>query len=72
VVRAVTIAMQRLEKQTTNNKPTVFRGVRAEGWSWRQLELLKELAVSSFQVNTRRSEQTGNIKSVLIVSCVNV
>jgi hypothetical protein len=32
-VRAVTIAMQRLDKRTLNNKTTVFRGVRAEGLS---------------------------------------
>jgi hypothetical protein len=32
-VRAVTIAMQRLDKRTLNNKATVFRGVREEGLS---------------------------------------
>jgi hypothetical protein len=34
-VRAVAIAMQRLDKQTFNNGATVFRGVLAEGLSWR-------------------------------------
>jgi hypothetical protein len=33
-VRAVTIAMQRFNKRTLNNKATVFRGVHAEGLSW--------------------------------------
>jgi hypothetical protein len=32
-VRDVTIAMQLLDKQTLNNKVTVFRGVRAKGLS---------------------------------------
>jgi hypothetical protein len=32
-VRAVTIAMQRLDKRTFNNGTTVFRGVRTEGLS---------------------------------------
>jgi hypothetical protein len=32
-VRAVTIAIQRLDKRSLNNKATVFRGVRAEGLS---------------------------------------
>jgi hypothetical protein len=32
-VRTVTIAMQRLDKQTLNNGATIFRGVRAEGLS---------------------------------------
>jgi hypothetical protein len=32
-IRAVTIAMQRLDKGTLNNGATVFRGVRAEGLS---------------------------------------
>jgi hypothetical protein len=32
-VRAVTIAMQRLDKRTFNNGATVFCGVRAEGLS---------------------------------------
>jgi hypothetical protein len=31
-VRAVTIVMQRLDKQTLNNKATVYRWVRAEGY----------------------------------------
>jgi hypothetical protein len=34
-VRALTIAMQWLDKRSLNNKATVFRGVRAEGLSWR-------------------------------------
>jgi hypothetical protein len=34
-IRAVTIAMQRLDKRTFNNGATVFRGVRAEVLSWR-------------------------------------
>jgi hypothetical protein len=34
-VRAVTIAMQRIDKRAFNNGATVFRGVRAEGLSWR-------------------------------------
>jgi hypothetical protein len=57
-VRAVTIAMQRLDKRILNNKATAFRGVRAEGLSWTQLERPKQLAVGGFQVNTRRSELT--------------
>jgi hypothetical protein len=48
-VRAVTIAMQQLDNRTFNNKATVFRGVRAEGLSWRQLERPKQLAVSGRQ-----------------------
>jgi hypothetical protein len=51
-VRAVTIAMQGLDKRTLNNKATVFRGVRAEGLSWRQLERLKQLAVSGRQFSS--------------------
>jgi hypothetical protein len=35
VVRAVTIAMQRLGKQTLNNRATVCRGVHAEELPWR-------------------------------------
>jgi hypothetical protein len=31
-VRAVTIAMRRLDRRSLNNKTTVFRGVRAEGY----------------------------------------
>jgi hypothetical protein len=48
-VRAVTIAMQRLDKRILNNKATVFHEVRAEGLSWRQLERPKQLAVSGRQ-----------------------
>jgi hypothetical protein len=32
-VRAVTIAVQRLNKRTLNNKATVFRGVHDDGLS---------------------------------------
>jgi hypothetical protein len=48
-VRAVTIAMQRLDKRTLNNKATVFYGVRAKGLSWRQLERPKLLVVGGWQ-----------------------
>jgi hypothetical protein len=48
-VRAVTIAMQRLDKRILNNKATVFHGVCAEGLSWRQLERPKQLTVSGRQ-----------------------
>jgi hypothetical protein len=61
-VRSVTTATQRLDKQTLNNEATVFRGVRTEGLSWRQLERPRQLAVDSLQVNTRRSEQNGHIR----------
>jgi hypothetical protein len=61
-VRAVTIAMQQLDKRTLNNKATVFLWVRADGLSWRQLERPKQLAVGSLQVNTRRFEQNGNVR----------
>jgi hypothetical protein len=38
-IRAVTIAMQQLSKQTLNNGATVFCGIRAEGLSWRSSAL---------------------------------
>jgi hypothetical protein len=45
--RAVTIAMQRLDKRTLNDKATVLHGVAAEGLSWRQLEWPKQTRVEA-------------------------
>jgi hypothetical protein len=53
-VRAVAIAMQRLDKQIFNNKATVFRGVRPEVLSWRQLERPKQMREEypGYRINT--------------------
>jgi hypothetical protein len=54
-VRAVTIAMQRLNKQTLNNEATVFHGVRAE--VWKTIGISEHFTIGSFQVNAKRSKQ---------------
>jgi hypothetical protein len=54
VVHAVTIAMQRLGKQTPNNRATVFRGVRAKELSWIP-SALRELKPGVQTRNTRGS-----------------
>jgi hypothetical protein len=46
-VRAVTIAMQQLSKQTLNNGTTLFRGVRAEEISWRPAAIQSQFVRSS-------------------------
>jgi hypothetical protein len=43
------LAEQRLDKRMLNSKAKIFRLVRAEGLSWRQLERPKQLAVSGRQ-----------------------
>jgi hypothetical protein len=54
VARAVTIALQRLGKQTLNNRTTVFHGVRAEELSWRPSESTGE---SSKRIETRSTAE---------------